>query len=83
MLSVEVRGRAQADLAEAERPVPMMPLTDRVYGDIDVVDAYEIHWINICRGSRAEAPASRPRPAVCKAMQDMMGVDELDIPSPR
>ncbi|MEE6164922.1 2-keto-4-pentenoate hydratase, partial [Mycolicibacterium sp. 120322] len=46
MLSVEVRDQLAADLAQAERSqVPTTPLTDR-YGEIDVVDAYEIQLIN-------------------------------------
>ncbi|OBB11384.1 2-keto-4-pentenoate hydratase [Mycolicibacterium setense] len=79
MLSVEVRDELAADLAEAERSrVPMTPLTDR-YGDIDVVDAYEIQLINIRQRVAEGARIIGHKVGLSsKAMQDMMGVDEPD-----
>lgn len=79
MLSVEVRDELAADLAEAERSrVPMTPLTDR-YGDIDVVDAYEIQLINIRQRVAEGARVIGHKVGLSsKAMQDMMGVDEPD-----
>lgn len=79
MLSVEVRDELAADLAQAERSrVPMTPLTDR-YGDIDVVDAYEIQLINIRQRVAEGARVIGHKVGLSsKAMQDMMGVDEPD-----
>ncbi|OLP02719.1 2-keto-4-pentenoate hydratase [Mycolicibacterium porcinum] len=79
MLSVEVRDELAADLAQAERSrVPMTPLTDR-YGDIDVVDAYEIQLINIRQRVAEGARIIGHKVGLSsKAMQDMMGVDEPD-----
>ncbi|MGA5541909.1 2-keto-4-pentenoate hydratase [Mycobacterium sp. NPDC051198] len=79
MLSVEVRDELAADLAQAERSrVPMKPLTDR-YGDIDVVDAYEIQLINIRQRVAEGARVIGHKVGLSsKAMQDMMGVDEPD-----
>lgn len=79
MLSVEVHDELAADLAEAERSrVPMTPLTDR-YGDIDVVDAYEIQLINIRQRVAEGARVIGHKVGLSsKAMQDMMGVDEPD-----
>lgn len=79
MLSVEVRDELAADLAQAERSrVPTTPLTDR-YGDIDVVDAYEIQLINIRQRVAEGARVIGHKVGLSsKAMQDMMGVDEPD-----
>ncbi|OBC14033.1 2-keto-4-pentenoate hydratase [Mycobacterium sp. 852013-50091_SCH5140682] len=79
MLSVEVRDQLAADLAQAERSqVPMTPLTDR-YGEIDVVDAYEIQLINIrARVAEGAKVIGHKVGLSSKAMQDMMGVDEPD-----
>ena len=79
MLSVEVRDQLAADLAQAERSqVPTTPLTDR-YGDIDVVDAYEIQLINIrARVAGGARVIGHKVGLSSKAMQDMMGVDEPD-----
>jgi 2-keto-4-pentenoate hydratase len=79
MLSVEVRDQLAADLAQAERSqVPITPLTDR-FGDIDVVDAYEIQLINIRQRVAEGARVIGHKVGLSsKAMQDMMGVDEPD-----
>src|SRR6478735_3578873 len=79
MLSVEVRDELAADLAQAERSrVPTTPLTDR-YGNIDVVDAYEIQLINIRQRVAEGARIVGHKVGLSsKAMQDMMGVDEPD-----
>lgn len=79
MLSDEVRAQLAADLAQAERSrVPMTPLTDR-FGEIDVVDAYEIQLINIRQRVAEGARIVGHKVGLSsKAMQDMMGVDEPD-----
>lgn len=79
MLNDEVRAELAADLAAAElNRVPTTPLTDR-YGDIDVVDAYEIQLINIRRQLAGGAKVIGHKVGLSsKAMQDMMGVDEPD-----
>src|SRR5262245_16661929 len=79
MLSVEVRERLAADLAQAERSrVAISPLTEAHPG-IDVVDAYEIQLINI--GQRVAEGARVVGHKVglsSEAMQKMMNVDEPD-----
>ncbi|MEE6170374.1 2-keto-4-pentenoate hydratase, partial [Mycolicibacterium sp. 120320] len=64
---------------QAERSqVPTTPLTDR-YGEIDVVDAYEIQLINIrARVAEGAKVIGHKVGLSSKAMQDMMGVDEPD-----
>ena len=88
MLSAEVRDELAADLAQAERSrVPTTPLTDR-YGDIDVVDAYEIQLINIrqrvAEGARVighQLELARAELAACDAM--VKGVSDCRIPTLR
>ena len=79
MLSVEVRERLAADLAEAERSrVSIAPLTSN-NSDIDVVDAYEIQLINIRqRVAQGARVVGHKVGLSSKAMQEMMGVDEPD-----
>ncbi|GFG54396.1 2-keto-4-pentenoate hydratase [Mycolicibacterium agri] len=79
MLSVEVRDRLAADLAEAERSrVAIAPLTSN-NPDIDVVDAYEIQLINIRQRVAEGARVVGHKVGLSsKAMQEMMGVDEPD-----
>lgn len=79
MLSVEVRERLAADLAEAERTrVPIPPLTD-AHPDIDVVDAYEIQLINIRqRVAEGTKVIGHKVGLSSEAMQKMMNVDEPD-----
>src|ERR687889_102906 len=79
MLSVEVRDRLAADLAEAERSrVSITPLTD-AHPDIDVVDAYEIQLINIRQRVAEGARIIGHKVGLSsEAMQKMMGVDEPD-----
>jgi 2-keto-4-pentenoate hydratase len=79
MLSVEVRQRLAADLAEAERSrIPISPLTDG-NSDIDVVDAYEIQLINIRQKVAEGARIIGHKVGLSsEAMQKMMNVDEPD-----
>ena len=68
-----------ADLAQAERSrVPIAPLTDG-NPDIDVVDAYEIQLLNIRQRVAEGARVIGHKVGLsCKAMQEMMDVDEPD-----
>src|SRR5262245_23211817 len=79
MLSVEVRERLAADLAQAERSrVAISPLTEAHPG-IDVVDAYEIQLINIRQRVAEGARVVGHKVGLSsEAMQKMMGVDEPD-----
>ncbi|HEU4360349.1 MAG TPA: 2-keto-4-pentenoate hydratase [Mycobacterium sp.] len=79
MLSVEIRDKLAADLAQAERSrVPISPLT-AAHHDIDVVDAYEIQLINIRQRVAEGARVVGHKVGLSsEAMQQMMGVDEPD-----
>ncbi|MET7896560.1 2-keto-4-pentenoate hydratase [Streptomyces mirabilis] len=79
MLTDEQR-RAAADrlwTAQTER-VPIDPLTE-TFGEIDVVDAYEIQLLNISRQTSAGAVVCGHKVGLSSpVMQQMMGVDEPD-----
>src|ERR1700687_3790969 len=79
MLSVQTRDELAADLAQAERSrVPIAPLTAG-NPDIDVVDAYEIHWTNVRQRVAEGARVVGHKVGLSsEAMQQMMGVDEPD-----
>ncbi len=79
MLSTELRIQIAERLAAAEDDrVPIDPLTAQ-FGDIDVVDAYEIQLINIRRRLDNGAKVVGHKVGLSsKAMQQMMGVDEPD-----
>jgi len=79
MLDDQTRAKLAAELAEAERSrTPIDPMTDR-YGDIDVVDAYEIQLINIRQRLADGATVAGHKVGLSsEAMQKMMNVDEPD-----